>query len=188
MHNRRSFSMCTLGSGALLLAGLAGGCHSSDERKTASEVRAELNKLERPRPGEYSQTLEVTRFDVPGLDPRQVAQLRQMMERSKISSFCLTKEKSEQGFKAMFDRMAQNGSCSYSRFAVTGGQLDAQMNCTPRKGAQGSGTASIKMKGAIGAEGSDVTVAMDQSGLPAPASTVAMTMHMVTKRTGDCSS
>ncbi|WP_260924972.1 DUF3617 domain-containing protein [Novosphingobium sp. 9] len=150
--------------------------------KSADDVRAEVAKLERPLPGRYEQTSSITRFDVPGMDPAALAQLRQMMERTQVQTLCLTKAQSDAGFKAMFARLEQGGQCHYAHFTVTGGKIDAQMTCKGQNG----GTAAINMTGTIGAQGSDVTVAMDQTGLPAPAETVAMTMHMVTRRTGEC--
>lgn len=168
---------------ALVLTGLLMGCGSGETKKTSpDQMQDQMGKLDYPRPGQYARTMDITRLDIPAMDAEQIGQLRQMMERSRASTFCLTKEQSQEGFKAMFDRLGQNGACAYSRFHVAGGHLDAQMSC---KG-EGGSTASIKLSGLIAADGSNVVVAMDQKGLPKPATRVSMTMQMVSKRTGDC--
>lgn len=178
---------------ALIAAALAlSACGSKDESKNTgpqdtgpksmAEAREEAKKLDRPDPGEYKQTIEVTRLDIPGMDPKQAEAMKGMMKASQEHTFCLTPADAEKGFQDMFDEVGKGGECSYSRFDVAGGTLDAVMNC---KNAN-EGTATIALKGKVSANGSDVTVSMDQSGSKNPMGDVKMTMHMTTARLGDC--
>ncbi|GGY93730.1 DUF3617 domain-containing protein [Novosphingobium colocasiae] len=150
--------------------------------KTMAEAQEEAKKLDRPDPGEYKQTMEVTRLDIPGMDPKQAEAMKGMMKASQERTFCLTPADSEKGFKDMFDEVGKGGECSYSRFDVSGGTLDAVMNCkNPNEG-----TATIALNGKVSSNGSDVTVSIDQAGSKNPMGDMKMTMHMTTARLGDC--
>ncbi|GGB93775.1 hypothetical protein GCM10011494_10270 [Novosphingobium endophyticum] len=172
-----------LGGAALSLA----ACGSKEEQsapKSMDEVKQEAAKLDQPEPGQYKQTIEITRLEVPGMPEDAAEQMKAMMTAAQENTFCLTREDTEKGFKDMFDGIGKGSQCSYSRFDVDGGTLDAQMDCkSPQEG-----TATMKINGTVKPDGSDVTVAMDAEGGQQPMGNMKMTMHMTTQRVGDCAS
>jgi len=184
---RKYPKMAVAGPLALALALAIAGCGSKDtakdgEPKSAKEVQQEAAKLVRPEPGEYRQVMEIKSFDVPGMPKEAAEQMKGMMKAAQEGTFCLTKADADRGFKDMFNEVGKGNQCTYSKFDVDGGALDAQMECQ----SQQQGKAVMKMTGTVTAEGSDVTVAMDTTGGPPPMSKMKMTMHMTTTRLGDC--
>lgn len=175
-----------VGLAALALA----GCGSKDndgKPKSLDEVKQEAAKLVRPLPGQYKQVTEIQSLEMPGV-PKEVAeQMRSAVKKSQEGTFCLTKADADKGFKDMFNDVGKGNQCSYSRFDVDGGKLDAQMECqTPQQGNQPRQKAVMKMSGTLTEQGSDVTVDMDTAGGPPPMGTMKMKMHMTTTRLGDC--
>lgn len=160
-----------------------GACDKADTGpKSMAEAKREAEKLERPRPGQYKQTMTVTKFEIPGAPPEAAAQLKNALGQSQDHSFCLTEAMSEKGFQDMFNKLGENGECKYERFDVSGGKLDALLQCQSAR--DGKGT--IGLTGKITAEGSDVAVSIDQQGGQAPMGNAKIGMHLVTERTGDC--
>lgn len=174
-----------------IIAGLAAlalaGCGSKDGAregtpKSTEQIKQEAAKLEKPRAGEYRQVVEITRLEAPGMPAGAAEQMKAAMKASQQGSFCLTQADADRGFKDMFNDVGKGNQCTYSKFDVDGGTLDAQMECQ----SQQQGKAVMKINGTVAEDGSDVTVAMDTSGGPPPMGTMKMTMHMTTTRLGEC--
>ncbi|EQB17496.1 DUF3617 domain-containing protein [Novosphingobium lindaniclasticum] len=172
---------------ALAMAGCGSKEHKDGEARPMDEVKQEAAQLQRPKPGQYTQKVEITKMEVPGLSDRDAAQMKTAMAQGQVNSFCLTKAEADKGYRDMFDEIGKGRECSYSRFDVDGGRLDAQMDCqSNEQGANNQGKAVIKLAGTVGEQGSDINVDMDMSGGPAPMGQMKMAMHLVTSRTGDC--
>lgn len=180
-------------SGAgLALAGvvlLLSGCGSKQEPakapggpKSMGDVRSEAAQLDRPEPGQYRQSIEVTRFEVPGMPKDAAEQMKRMMTASQQTTICLTKADTERGYRDMFKDVGKGDDCRYSKFDVDDGRIDARMDC---KSAQ-EGTATMLLDGTVKPDGSDVTVAMEMQGGQQPMGNVRMTLHLKTERVGDC--
>lgn len=174
---------------ALALAGCGskddaakGGAANDGAPKSAEQVKQEAAKLDRPEPGEYRQVTEITGLEVPGMPKEMAEQMKSAVKASQEGTFCLTQADADKGFKDMFNDIGKGNQCTYSKFDVDGGNLDAQMECQ----SQQQGKAVMKLKGTVTDKGSDVTVAMDTTGGPPPMGTMKMTMHMTTTRLGDC--
>lgn len=172
------------GAAALAIGVLAlAGCNQADKGpKTMEEAQKEAAKLERPEPGQYTQTMKITKFEVPGAPPEMAKQMKATLGQEQVTSFCLTKEMSDKGFQEMFNELGKDGECKYQRFAVSGGKLDALLECESK--AEGKGT--ITMAGTVGSQGSDVTVVIDTVNPATPTGNSNIGMQMVSKRTGDC--
>ena len=82
----------------------------------------------------------------------------------------------------MLKDVRKDSECSYSRFEVNGGKLDAQMDCK----AAGQGQMVMKLAGTLGRDRSDVTMDVGPVGSPAPGQGMKMTMRLTTTRLGDC--
>jgi hypothetical protein len=173
-----------IGAAAVALAALAlAGCNQADKGpKTMEEAQKEAAKLERPQPGQYTQTMKVTKFEVPNAPPEMAKQMKAAMGQAQTTSFCLTKEMADKGFEEMFREIGKDGECKYERFDVSGGKLDALLQCESK--AEGKGT--ITMAGTVGSQGSDVTVEIDTVNPASPMGSSSIGMQMVSKRTGDC--
>lgn len=176
---------------ALLLSSLAAlaACGSKQEEpsepKSVAEVKQEAAKLDRPRPGQYRQTVQIEKIEVPGMPSEAADRMKGMMQAAQVHEFCLTAEDADKGFRDMFDQVGRdNRECTFTRFDVSGGTLDAQMDC---KSAQG-GSGVMKLAGKVSETESDITMSMDVKGGNEPMGAMTMTMHMKTERIGDCKS
>jgi hypothetical protein len=158
-------------------------CDSADKGpKTAEQAKEEAAKLDRPTPGQYKQTMTITKFEIPGAPPEMTAQMKTAMAQAQEHTFCMTEAMADEGFREMFDKVGDEGECTYDRFDVSGGRLDAVLSCqNPREG-----KAQITMAGTVGENGSDVTVTVNQQGGEAPMANAQIAMHMVSQRIGDC--
>lgn len=171
-------------AGAVLSLAACGSEKETSGPKTMDEVKEEAAELDRPEPGEYKQTLEVTRFEVPGMPKEAADQMKQMLAAKQDDVICLTKADAEHGYRDMFKGVGRGKDCTYSRFDVDGGTIAAQMDCkSPQEG-----TATMTIDGKVSPAGSDVTVAMDVKDGQPPMGNMKMTMHMTTQRLGDCKS
>ncbi|MCB2073114.1 MAG: DUF3617 domain-containing protein [Novosphingobium sp.] len=158
-------------------------CDSADSGpKTMEEAKEEAGKLERPRPGQYKQTMTVTEFELPGAPPEMAAQLKSALGQSNDQEFCLTEEMSKKGFQDMFQKIGDDGECSYERFNVSGGDLDALLQCQ----SEAEGKAQFSLAGKVTTEGSDIKVRIDSDNPNSPMGKAKIGMHMVTERIGDC--
>lgn len=173
-----------IGAAAMALGALAlAGCNQADTGpKTMEEAQEEAAKLERPEPGLYSQTMKVTKFEVPEAPEAMKAQMKAAMGEAQQTEFCLTEEMSQKGFEEMFREVGNEGECKYQTFTVAGGKLDAVLECESPQ--QGKGT--IKMAGNVGSDGSDVTVEVNTTNPASPMGNSVIGMQMVSKRIGDC--
>ena len=150
--------------------------------KTAEEAKQEAAKLDRPKPGQYTQTMTITRFEIPDAPPEVAQQMKAAMGQAQSTDFCLTEEMAQEGYENMFRDIGKDGQCKYQRFDVSGGKLDAVLDCESK--AEGKGT--ITLAGTVGEDGSEVTVGMDTLNPANPMGRTIIGMKMVSKRTGDC--
>lgn len=168
---------------AVLAALSLSACGQSDTGpKTTEQAKQEAAKLERPKPGLYGQAMTVTKFDIPGAPPEVANAMKQAMAKGQEHQFCLTQEMADKGYRDMFDKVGGEGDCKYDRFDVSGGKLDAVIQCA--NAAEGKGT--ITMSGTVSEDGSDVNLSMEQQGGKAPMANTKIAMHVVSKRIGDC--
>lgn len=169
--------------GAALAVLSLSACKKADTGpKTPEQAKQEAAKLDRPKPGQYQQTMTITRFELPGAPPEVAKQFGQGMSQAQEHSFCLTPEMANQGYRDMFDKVGNKGECKYDRFDVSGGELNAVIHC--ENAHDGKGT--ITMSGKVSEEGSDVNVTLDQTGGQGPMNNTKIAMHVVSHRTGDC--
>jgi hypothetical protein len=158
-------------------------CGKSDTGpKTMDQAKEEAAKLERPKPGLYSQSMTISKFEIPGAPPEVAKAMQDAMTKGQEHQFCLTAEMAEKGYRDMFDKVGGNGECKYDRFDVSGGKIDAVLQCA--NATEGKGT--ITMSGTVSEEGSDVNVAVEQQGGKAPMANTKIAMHVTSKRIGDC--
>lgn len=184
----RLVAQVVAGAAALMLVGCGSGGNkgesATEKPPTAEQAKEAAARLNRPQPGEYRQTVEITRFEIPGMTEEHAAQFRTMLAKVPASTYCLTEADADKGFKDMLDNLPGDNQCSYSRFDVDNGRLDARMECRNTSGA----TAKATMAGRIGPQGSEVNLDMEQTMPHMGDRKTLMSMHMKTTRLGDCDS
>ncbi|WP_017665813.1 DUF3617 domain-containing protein [Porphyrobacter sp. AAP82] len=136
-----------------LLAGCSGGgTAESGKNGTAGGTEAAEQaqaQIPRPRPGLYKTTVTMTNIAIPGVpDGHGAGQIV-------TTEDCLTKADVDKGFEEMV-RQGQDGECTYERFAMADGKLDAVMVCAAK-----GRTSRIAMQGTITPTGSDLEAATD---------------------------
>lgn len=166
-----------------LVAALAlTACGSSeDEATTLADAAEELADSPQPLPGQYRTTTELLEFNVPGMPENARAMVQAQMAESDadVTTSCLTPEQAANSQEEMLKNMTQ-GSCTVSRFDVSGGTIDAAMSCP----AGDAMTGDVTVTGTMGENGSDMemsfTTTMPEVG------EATFRMHVVSERIGDC--
>lgn len=165
-------------AGAMLLAGCSGGDTDADGNGaiSAKEV-AEKAKAEMPKPqaGLYKTTVTMTGLDIPGLPPEMKGHGAGM---TTTTEDCMSQEQVDKGFEELV-KQGQDGECTYERFDLAGGKLDAVMNCN----ADGRMT-RMEMAGTTTTTGADLTAKMAMDFEGAGKGTMSFTAKH--ERIGDC--
>ncbi|QUL38205.1 DUF3617 domain-containing protein [Erythrobacter sp. JK5] len=155
----------------------------NDGEISLNEAAAEVDRNQgmiRPQAGLYRGTMELVDLQVPDAPPEAQQMLKAMIGgEPRTHEFCLTEEDAEQGFEKMA-KESQGGDCSFERFDIQSGRMDAVMNCQ----VPGQGAAKITLQGTGTRTSSDMTMNMDASG--PNGETMKMTMKTSQQRVGDC--
>jgi len=168
----------------VLMFGLA-ACGSGQEPAAtdavpAEQVAAQVQGAIKPLPGKYTSRMELVDFSMPGMPEALKAQMKAAFESglSQGNEFCMTAEQADP--REMLQGMAES-KCSFGRFNIAGGRVDAEMNCTGDDGV----ASKVQMQGQMAAESSDMTMAMERpmEGL----GTISMKMRVQSQRVGACS-
>lgn len=153
------------------------------EPLSSAEVQSRAEGIEKPRPGLYRRSVELLEIEAPGMPEGMAEQMRGHMSFGpKDGEVCITEADTERGFHDMFDESEEGANCSYDRFEVKGGALDARMTCSTA----GQGRAVMTMQGKAGSTASEVTMTMRMDGTPAPMDGMRMKTRMRFERIGDC--
>jgi len=162
------------------------GCGKQEEQTPAAGgegAPASGGQIVMPEPGEYKQTVEVLEISMPGMPANMTDQVKKQMSASLSTTDCLTPEEAKDALKVLTaNGMEKDGDCSYSKFDVSGGKLDALMECGKQGGAKGT----FALSGSFSATGSDITVQGDQMDPQMPGGKMHLKMHAVSVRTGEC--
>ena len=166
------------------LAACGGGTADADGDGEISmeEAAAQTADMVRPLPGQYRATVEFVDVELPGAPQQVQDMMRSMFDKEAQShEYCLTKEEADKGFEEMA-RQAQdsNSDCTFEKFDVEGGSIDAVMNCK----AEGQGTARMVMTGTGTETSSEMNMTMNGEG--PDGQTMTMTMKSSQQRLGDC--
>ena len=177
--------MAVVAAAALAACGSApdGGSNGTEaaksERSVAAKMAAAGAAMPRPDPGLYRTTVEVVEFDMPGAPKGAAEMIRDSMKQDRTSEYCVTQADVEKGYKDMV-RRSQQGDCTFQRFDVAGGRIDAAMTCRAERG----GTSEITMSGKAGRTSSDMDMTMKME-LPGMGRST-MRMKSRSERVGPC--
>jgi hypothetical protein len=132
----------------------------------------------RPEPGKYSADITVQSVDIPGAPPQMAGMMTKMMSRQ--TTYCLTEADVEEGYRAITRRSQGEGGeeCTYDRFSMDGGELDAQMTCRVD-----GRTMTMVMEGTGTPNSSDITMTMSGDMGVGPGS---IRMRVLHNRLGPC--
>lgn len=165
-------------AGAVLLA----ACSGSGDADADGDGKVSVNEAARqaeaqgmkPQPGLYKSTVTMTGLEIPGM-PAGMADHGAGL--TTTTEDCLTQEEVDKGYEALV-KQGQDGECSYERFDMAGGKIDAVMVCA----SQGR-NARMEMTGTTTPTSADLsaTMAMDFDG-----SQGTMSFTAKHERVGDC--
>lgn len=133
------------------------------------------------RPGKWESQVRVTAFDMPGAPPQMASAMRSMHESARVATTCLTAEDARRPKEDFFAGAGKN--CRYHHFDMSGGKIDAMMQC------QGEGVAqTMTMKGSYSPDDyrMQVSVKADASGGAGPLGAMTMDMQVDARRVGEC--
>lgn len=173
----------------LALALPLAGCNSGpdiDEKNAsvedvAAKVRAASGNRGFVRPGEWQSQVTIESFEIPGMPPEAVKQMRSAVAQNQQQDFssCLTQEDVEQPKGKFF---TGNEQCRYDHFTMGDGKIDAAMRCPAGQGM----TQVMTMAGTYSPETYDMRMTMTGEGADGPAGKMKMAMRVQSKRVGEC--
>lgn len=162
-------------------------CGSADDSGTdasgnlsSEEVADRASEAIRLEPGQYRATGELVSIDIPGAPAQVLEMMKQSMSgQNTTSEYCLTAEEAAKGYEEMARNSGQ-GECSFSRFDVDGGDIDAEMTCK----SAGGEDARMTLAGTGTSTSSDMTMTMEMT-IPEMGKGT-MVMRAQHQRIGDC--
>lgn len=131
---------------------------------------AESAGMVKPKAGQYR--ADMTMSGLEGLPGGQTEGMKTSVE------YCLTQEEADAGFEQMM-KEGQPGECTYDRFNIAGGKIDAAMTCKT-----GEGEAKMEFAGTANETSSDMTVKMVQN-VPGVGE-IKMNIDAKHQRIGEC--
>jgi len=162
----------------------AGGCGKKDSVEAKNEsVESVAEKVAKsglgikPRAGRWESSVKLEKLEMPNLPPEAKAAMQKQMGTAQSFASCLTPAEAEKPEAGFFQKGASG--CTYDRFAMSDGKIDAVMSCN-----HGGQTQKMAMSGTYGEESYNITVNTNggaQSGMP-----MSMTMSIASRRVGEC--
>ena len=187
----RNLMLIPLAAGLLLVGcgGETAADRASAERGDAASttdkgaLAREMADAPRLQPGQYGISMEMARFDVPGMPPEQAAMMQQMMASvsAQQQTHCVTREESEQSLQDMYRRLGE-GNCTMQNFDVSGSRMTGQMTCSGGD----NRSSRISITGEMGTTSSDTRMVMALTDPSLPQGNAEMEMRVRMTRTGDC--
>ena len=152
----------------------------SGEEISLNEVQEKIASEQiKPKAGQYRSSAKLISIDIPGAPPQLAEMMGKAME-AQTSEYCLTQDQVDKGFEEMA-KESQEGDCSFQKFDMAGGDIDAKMSCT----VQGDAQMQIAMTGKGTETSMDMTMTLE--GKVPQAGEIKMVMQSKQERIGDCS-
>lgn len=166
----------------LAAAMLVSGCGSSDTVEVKNESPADVAAKVAasgmlPRPGRWEGTLKLTSMDMPGMPAATREAMNKSLGAVQRQTTCLTAEQAGKMDGSFFQKAAPG--CTYEKFTMEGGKIDAVMVCPP-----GAGPTRMAMNGTYGADAYDLKIS--GSGEMTKGVAMNMAMEVSSRRIGDC--
>lgn len=175
----------------MLLSPLAlaacGGSEPAVKAENASidQVAKATQDAVKMEPGQWQTQIKFVSVDVPGMPKAQADMMGQQMAKmsEQTAETCVTPEMVSKPPSEMFGGKAGNG-CTYEKFELAGGKVDAVMTCKPQTGGEMKATTTGTLSSTSYELASDTTM----SGMPGVPGGGGMKMktQIIGKRIGDC--
>ena len=180
-----------LGPLVAMTAVMLGGCEKKVEMTNASaeDVAKAMKDQDGFKPGQWNASVEIVDVRLEGLPPKDAematVMAKAMKGKKQVSATCLTPEQAKKPVTDMFAGK-DKGVCTYQKFSMVGGKMDAVMVCTPPGG--GTGKMTLTLDGVYKADSYAVNVQMKGTDMPGSPLGASMTMFGKNNgtRTGDC--
>lgn len=182
------------GMAALSLAVIVAACGGSKDvnltNASVEDVAKASKEAQKLDPGQWSTTVEIVSVDVEGMPEKDKAVAQAMFQRmvgqKNTMQHCVTPEEAE---KAPTEMLAggKMGDCTFDKYALNGGKLDAAMHCAAPQGQQGK--MAMTMSGTFGAQAYELQSKMTMegaTGAPGGQGKMVITAKNSAKRVGDC--
>jgi hypothetical protein len=149
--------------------------------EVADKVREASGDGSFVNPGRWETKVSLLDIEVPGMPPQMAQQMKQTMGKVQDNTYatCLTDadvKKPKEDFFA-----GKNRNCRYDHFTMSGGKIDAALNCPGR----GSESMAMTITGNYSRDSYEATMAMDVSGGPRGQG-MKMRSHSESRRVGAC--
>lgn len=166
---------------SLMLASCGGDSGSESGESLSIEEVAEIaqESAVKPEPGQYTVTTELLEINIPGA-PEGMADMMGNAMGGQARSYCLSQDDVDSGFEEMARQSQEGGDCTFERFDIDGGDMDAKMVCNM----QGQGQMTMTMNGTGSSTSSEMDMTME--GNITGVGDMNMRMKVTHERTGDC--
>jgi hypothetical protein len=164
---------------ASLVLAACGSSDSIDARNESPEAVAKKLAASnlKPRPGRWQANFRVESIEMPGLPPQAKEAMNKSMASAQSYFTCLTAEQADKPDARFFQKAA--AGCTYDRFTMAGGKIDALMTCKP-----GAGPTQMAMTGTYGEDIYDLKIT--GSGEMAKGMPMRIGMAVTSRRVGEC--
>ena len=135
-------------------------------------------------PGNWKNTMQMTKFDIPGAPPEIAQRAGAMLGKAQTQELCMSAAQAKLGVRD-FSSSMQQGDCKMEDFTQGGGKMSGTMVCT---GSSGFGAPEMKMDGSYAPDKVSMTLSGEVSDSKLPGGKANIEMTIVSERTGDCKS
>ncbi len=134
-------------------------------------------------PGNWKDTMSMTKFDIPGAPPAIAQRASSMLGKAQTNEICLNAAQAKLGVRD-FSRSMQQGDCKMEGFTQGGGNMSGKLVCTG--GSMGATT--MTMNGTYTMEKIEMTMAGEVNQPQIPGGRAIIAMKITSERAGDCRS
>ncbi|MBA4773824.1 MAG: DUF3617 family protein [Sphingomonas sp.] len=132
-------------------------------------------------PGNWKNTMAMTKFDIPGAPPEVAARAKAMLGQSQTTEACMSEAEARAGVRTMSSSM-QQGECTMEDFKQGSGTMSGTLVC---KGGS-FGAPKMAMTGTYTPQKVTMVMAGEMTDGKLPGGKANMEMTLTSERTGDC--
>ena len=129
-------------------------------------------------PGRWQTTVTLEEMNVPGMPAQMAEQMKAQMNAVETTESCLTREEARRPREDFFAGAQEN--CTYNRFTMAGGRIDAEMTCQ-----EGRASMTMAIDGTYSADHYAARSTMTMTGAGAEGG-MTVRSRVEAKRLGDC--
>ena len=152
--------------------------------EVAEKVREAAGDGNLISPGRWETKVSLLNIEMPGMPPQFAARMKESMSKIQGGTYttCLTEADVKKPKEDFFAGRSKN--CRYDHFTMSGGKIDATLNCTNQGEGGTSSTMTMSVVGTYSSDSYEADMSMDSSG--GPRGGMKMKSHTESHRTGEC--